>query len=305
MYSNSFSYLMKHLVSMSSGDTMKNEWHDPGTNATLHFNEEGMFVDENGKGPQKGFLNDNNFCDWLTSYVQSLIIAERFVTFDAHGATIYHTPNALQQPEKLLVLICGSGRIMAGLWSVGVCAYSGLNAGSMLPMISEAKKRQMEIIILNPNAVGFFGSAGHVTSSFNEFIIPAKPSKVWIVAHSFGGYSTCNVISSNAEWAINHIMAFALSDAVEARIKSDGFLINKWAHDHGINWVKSQEEINKELPPSSSLQHRSANTDDHPMTTWKAFPYIWEWFDSHIDKNEEEYVGEESVPLFNTTCSVQ
>lgn len=271
----------------------KNEWHDVGTNKTFHFDDEGMFVDEEGKGPQKGFKNNDQLCDWLTSYVQHRMIEEGLVTCEAGGATIYYTPNALNQPEKLLVLICGSGRIMAGLWSVGVCAYAGLKAGSVLSMIEEARKRDMEVIVLNPNAAR---SYEHPEIVFKDLIIPANPNKVWIVGHSMGGSSTCNIISKNAEWVINHVMAFALTDGCESSIHAEGFKINKWAHIHGINWVRSKEEINKELQPSPSCQRRSACTNDHPLTTWKAFPYIWEWFDEHQEKSDEDFTGHEEQP---------
>ena len=101
---------------------------------------------------QKGFKNSDKCGYWLHAYIQQRLIEEGLVVQKVgNGVPIFHTPNAYNSPKKLLVLICGSGRIMAGLWSVGVCAYAGLKAGSVLPCLEEARKRNMEVIILNPN----------------------------------------------------------------------------------------------------------------------------------------------------------
>ncbi|KAK8880545.1 hypothetical protein M9Y10_003225 [Tritrichomonas musculus] len=76
---------------------------------------------------QKGFKNSDKCGYWLHAYIQQRLIEEGLVVQKVgNGVPIFHTPNAYNSPKKLLVLICGSGRIMAGLWSVGVCAYAGL-----------------------------------------------------------------------------------------------------------------------------------------------------------------------------------
>lgn len=281
---------------------VENSWTDPGTGKTLSFNNEGMFVDSEGNGPQKGFKNSDKFGDWLHAYIQQRLIEEGLVVQKVgNGVPIFHTPNAYNSPKKLLVLICGSGRIMAGLWSVGVCAYAGLKAGSVLPCLEEARKRNMEVIILNPNYEK--STYKHAEEVFHDYIIPSNPERVWIIAHSMGGSSTCDIVSQNPEWCIQHVPAFALTDGCEGLIHSKGFKINKWSHLKGINWIQSNEEVNSPLEDGYSTMHRSAATNDHPLTTFKAFPYIWEFFDQNGASSDqspplpEDFVGEENVEV--------
>ncbi|KAH0786700.1 FAM172 family protein [Histomonas meleagridis] len=271
-------------------------WKDPGTGKTLHFNEEGMFVDDEGKGPQKGFKNDNHFCDWIHDYVHNKMLEMGLVMEMFHEVPIYRTKDALNSPQKLLVLICGAGRIMAGLWSVGVCAYHGLAAGSVLEALKEGQKRGMEAIILNPNYAR--SRFNHCNKVFEELIIPGNPENVYIICHSMGGASTTDIISQNPEWCIDHVRAIAMTDGCEGYAKASGFKVNKWCHEIGINWIRSDKEINQELGSGPSTMHRSAATNDHPLTTWKAFPYIWELFDQKEAAgpvNKDDFVGKEEV----------
>ena len=85
----------------------------------------------------------------------------------------------------------------------------------------------------------------------------------------------------------------------EIRVKARGFKINLWSHLKGINWIRSNLPINSPLTDGSSTKHRSAETNDHPLTTFKAFPYIWQFFDENGANNEssptldEDFVGDE------------
>ena len=261
-------------------------WHDPGTDLDLHFNEEGMFVtNENEKFP-KGFKNDNNFCDWLHEYVERRMAAKGLVMsqIPEGGSPIWYTPNAFNNPEKLMILICGAGRIHAGLFSVGVCAYHGLNMGSALPFIDYAQEHNMEVCILNPNHPGSrllgnkypdtWGCLKHSMAVFNEKIIPGGAKNCYIVAHSMGGESVCEIAKHFQEWFVSHVRATALTDACEDLVKG----IDEYLDEHMIDWVCSSEEINKELSRSRLCPHRSAGTRDHPLSTGKALPYILEFF---------------------------
>jgi len=77
--------------------------------------------------------------------------------------------------------------------------------------------------------------------------------------------------------------------------------LQKWSFDHCINWVCSEVDVDEELPKGSGSLHRSAGTKDHPLSTGKAYPYIWKFFDDRgADKNQspphQSYVGKEKKP---------
>lgn len=268
------------------------EWFDKGTNKTFHFNEDGMFVSEDGLGPQKGFKNDDDFSDWVHEYVVSEMKKAGLIEkcHPDKGAPIYHTENAFISPSKLLVLIQGTGRVRAGVWSVGVIAYAGLNAGSVLPYIQEARKRNMEVIVLNPNDPRYsmfidryrtnIGMVRHTLAIFEDLILPSNPRKVYIICHSMGGECTIACLRKFPEWMIEHVRAIAMTDACESSPKVEGLKMDLWCKEHNINWICSDEEINTKLPDGIAAQHFSAGTKDHPLSTAKACPFIWPFFDS-------------------------
>ena len=51
----------------------------------------------------------------------------------------------------LLCLIQGTGSVKAGIWSRSVCINEGIDTGSKLGYIDQAKEHNMSVIIFNPN----------------------------------------------------------------------------------------------------------------------------------------------------------
>lgn len=259
--------------------TVSQKYHDATSGRIFHFNDERDFVDEAGEKVTGKFnLRDQALPDWLHAWVQDRLVTDfglqKMKT--KSGVDIFVSENALNSPEKLLVLCCGSGRIFAGLWSVGVCVYRGLNAGSVFPMIDKARERNMEVIVLNPNT-----ESHHVTKVFNDHIIPGNPREIWMVAHSMGGYGTCCLLNEHPEWCMEHFKAIAFTDAVEDDVK----VPEAWAKERIINWRCSKEEVNKDIGRRGDVgQARSAGTTDHPLSTFMAFDHIWTFFDEMASK---------------------
>lgn len=284
---------------LKPGCSTDTHYWDPGTNDHFSFNEEGWFVDSQGNKPRGGvFKGTNVYSDWFHDFVerklQSRGLIRKLVPDVEGGAPIYHTPGALNNPDKLLVLICGSGRIKVGVWSVGVAAWHGLGAGSVLPMLDEAERRGMEVIVLNPNHEAsryitefkHYGMVNHTLWVFKHLILEANPQNVYIVCHSAGGGCTCSSIETFPDFFKERVRAIAMTDACTYPLRDKE--LREWCFPRCINWVQSKEELNKEigLDYSRICMMRSANTNDHPLTTHKAFPFIWEFFDEK--QNEQD-----------------
>jgi hypothetical protein len=264
------------------------EWYDPGTKRWLSFNQSGMFVDSSGRGPQKGFRNDDSFGDWLHAHVEQAMrdrgLHSMRVPNEPGGAPVFFTPGAFLSPARLLILISGSGRIHAGVWSVGVCAYHGLHAGSVLPCLDEAARLGMEVLVLNPNHPGARllpgrGSAAirHTLEVFETVVIQSfRPKRVFIICHSFGGQCASTVFNSFPEWTMQTVAAVAMTDGFPGDVRSRR--LRQWVLGHCINWVHSDRDVNARLPDANTTRVRSAATRDHPLTTHKAFPFIWRFF---------------------------
>ena len=273
-------------------ETEENFWYDEKTQQKMHFDDNGKFVDEEGNGPKKGFNLSDKFSDWIHAYIVRQMLARglKEICHPENGAPIYASPNAFNNPKKLLVVIQGTGRVRAGVWSVGVCAYTGLDAGSVLSAMREASQREMEIVILNPNDERNkvfsqryktnIGMVRHTLAIFEDLIIPANPENVFILCHSMGGECTVSVIKKFPQWAIEHIRAIAMTDACESRVTVEGLKMRHWCIDHNANWICSTYPPNHSLVDGIASQHFSAGTKDHPLSTWKAWPFIWPFFDS-------------------------
>ena len=272
---------------------MSDTFYEPNTKQNWHFNEQGDFVNESGKRREKGsaFRCENGFREWVHAYVQRKLIErglnEHKVPNTPNGAPVFATPGFMTSAANLLVLICGSGEIFAGLWSVGVCSWKGLH-GTVLPYLDEARKRNMEVIILNPNHPGSReipgrgpGSQRHTKWVFENMIMPARPLNVYIVAHSAGGMCTCTALRSYRYFCQEHVRAIALTDACTENVGDEEF--SEWCRERSVNWIQSSEPLNAPLGVGASgmCVLRSAAIEKHPDTQYMAYPHIWELFDEH------------------------
>ncbi|XP_067263319.1 cotranscriptional regulator ARB2A homolog isoform X4 [Chanodichthys erythropterus] len=64
---------------------------------------------------------------------------------------IYMSEDALTNPEKIMVLIQGSGVVRAGQWARRLIINEDLNSGTQIPFINRAKEEGYGVIVLNPN----------------------------------------------------------------------------------------------------------------------------------------------------------
>ncbi|XP_018120162.1 cotranscriptional regulator FAM172A homolog isoform X2 [Xenopus laevis] len=64
---------------------------------------------------------------------------------------IFMSKDAMKNPDKMLVLIHGSGVVRAGQWARRLIINEDLNSGSQIPYIKRAMKEGYAVIVLNPN----------------------------------------------------------------------------------------------------------------------------------------------------------
>ncbi|XP_051539143.1 cotranscriptional regulator FAM172A homolog isoform X2 [Myxocyprinus asiaticus] len=70
---------------------------------------------------------------------------------DEPKSFIYVSEDALTNPEKLMVLIQGSGVVRAGQWARRLIINEDLDSGTQIPFINRAKEEGYGVIVLNPN----------------------------------------------------------------------------------------------------------------------------------------------------------
>uniref|UniRef100_T1IWQ9 Arb2 domain-containing protein n=1 Tax=Strigamia maritima TaxID=126957 RepID=T1IWQ9_STRMM len=145
--------------------------------------------------------------DLLTEYVYDLLETEvklkkTYIPIDAEEneaqSFIFMSEDALTNPEKLLVLIHGSGVVRAGQWARRVIINDCLDNGTQLPFIKRGLSEGFGIIVLNTNLNsiddkpirGSATSREHTVYVWEHFIQPSKAKHIAIVAHSFGGQNS-------------------------------------------------------------------------------------------------------------------
>jgi hypothetical protein len=124
--------------------------------------------------------------------------------------------------EILVVLLCGSGAVRAGQWARSLCANESLKEGSQLSYIKRCLDNGWGVVVLNHNQVKgnprlclnlFVNSLccldkndkylKHVHSNYSHFeyvwdeLLAKLPfQKMMIVAHSYGGCVTLNLLKT-------------------------------------------------------------------------------------------------------------
>lgn len=64
---------------------------------------------------------------------------------------IFMSKDAMTNPDKMLVLIHGSGVVRAGQWARRLIINEDINSGTQIPYIKRAMKEGFAVIVLNPN----------------------------------------------------------------------------------------------------------------------------------------------------------
>jgi hypothetical protein len=258
-----------------------------------------MFVDSAGRGPTTRFKMSDVFAAWLRAYVEKRLerdfgLLKLRIPDQNDGAPIFHTLGAIDSPENLLVIVCGSGRIFAGVWSVGVCAFHGLDAGTVFPCLAEAARRRWEVMILNPNHAGSallprkdgwpqFGMTVQTLHVFEHVIIErSRPRRVFAICHSMGADCMLSVFERLTDWVRERVAAVAMTDGTMSELEDKE--PTEWCLQKCINWVRSDQPLNTSLRDGPMCRMRSAETDDHPLTTFTALRFIWDFLD-HMAAN--------------------
>eukprot|EP01027_Heterolobosea_sp_BB2_P007233 GEZU01010773.1.p2 GENE.GEZU01010773.1~~GEZU01010773.1.p2 ORF type:complete len:165 (-),score=41.14 GEZU01010773.1:52-546(-) len=149
------------------------------------------------------------------------------------------TPDALSNPDNLLIIIQGAGAVRAGQWARALCINDSLRTGSILPYLEEAiTKRGYGVVVLNPNqnyvevpSNKTHGRGGkskklaakkayirgsespeeHALYCWDHIIKKAKARNIAIVAHSYGGISTSYLLQNRGK----NTTAAVAADAAE------------------------------------------------------------------------------------------
>ncbi|TDG44185.1 hypothetical protein AWZ03_009415 [Drosophila navojoa] len=190
---------------------------------------------------------------------------------------VFTQPQPLAQSKKLLVLIHGSGYVLAGQWARRLIINNSLEHGTQLPYIQRAQKLGYDILVTNTNDTtriingkrtpikGLDNSMSHAAYVWEHIIMPSQPESVAIVAHSFGG-SVCKALAEKfTKFFKEKVFAIALTDGTVGHAPAS---CQKYFLDVTCNWVSSTEPLDTDLTHGDKEKNLTCVSAGHPEHEW-------------------------------------
>eukprot|EP01012_Entosiphon_sulcatum_P019104 TRINITY_DN23938_c0_g1_i3.p1 TRINITY_DN23938_c0_g1~~TRINITY_DN23938_c0_g1_i3.p1 ORF type:complete len:351 (-),score=53.69 TRINITY_DN23938_c0_g1_i3:63-1094(-) len=123
------------------------------------YNERGELrhVDTNKPFAWLGQKHYDAIGDIIVKHIQDLMkeegLIEEFIpSLECESrCNIFRTPDALTNPDRLMLLIQGSGAVRAGQWARALCINATLEQGTILPYLKRAREAGFGVIVFNPN----------------------------------------------------------------------------------------------------------------------------------------------------------
>ncbi|CAB9516422.1 Mpv17 / PMP22 family [Seminavis robusta] len=211
-----------------------------------------------------------------------------------------------------LLVATGKGKVRAGIFSRQHLMVSGMECSTSLPLVHEARKRDLNIVLVDPNAHGDrLGMVTFEKSMTKLFPSPCheKNPDVYVLSHSASGsHFVRHILDGKFQQPLRHIRAIAFTDSTHniqwPRQKGNQELVHLLESDTSIyfrcatagtseNW--SLHHAGQEASTDQFWRHRFgmvktcwAGTKEHSLTNWFALTFIWEHFDRFLNPEEDQ-----------------
>ena len=254
-------------------------------------------------------------------YAQDAMIKEGDLEWQHVGNGIGALVSRKRCFEKpLLLVVTGKGKVGAGIFSRRHLMTSGLEVATALPFVRDAIERNMNLILLDPNANGTQKAMKAVQRSLETLFFEQGTAKedIYILAHSMAGSQLVRFLHDNTfiktstsgsptNTPIPNVKA---GSAFLQQIKAVAFTDS----NHNINWTKNNPPVTDLLVGEASLyikshklhddkkrlgelhhdcqfwKHRFGSiktiwggTNEHALTNYTGNDYIWDHFDNFLD----------------------
>lgn len=205
---------------------------------------------------------------------------------------IFASKDALSNPDKLMVLIHGSGVVRAGQWARSLIINDNLQSGTQIPYIKQAKAEGYGILVLNTNdntrvvddkVVPIKESSNpieHASWVWKNYVRKALARKIAVVAHSYGGVCAVELANTMFEDFSTRVFAIAMTDSVhQMKFRHLKPEVQKYLCKVGRNWVSSAAPLDEiiEDDKKSDITSVSAGHKKHEMTSWSCKDSLFEY----------------------------
>lgn len=210
---------------------------------------------------------------------------------------IFVTNDVLKNPDKLLILIHGSGVVRAGQWARSLIINDCLKSGTQLPYIEKARKLGYAVMVLNSNdnyriidgkKVYIKGSQDplqHVDYVWKNYVRDAKAQHIAIVAHSYGGVCTVDLAMKQFSSFRDRVFAVALTDSVHSlHAQRTPSKVIQFLQKISCNWVSEAEPLDCPIfTPENEIRRVSAGHIKHEMTSWSSIESVFKFLQARYD----------------------
>jgi len=204
-----------------------------------------------------------------------------------------------------MLIATGNGKVRAGIFSRQHLLITGIEASTALPIVREARRRGMSVVLLDPNARGdrlamhtFEQSLDILSNKDSKETTEAAKDHLYVLAHSAAGAQLVQYLNQKEnETLLQRINAVAFTDST-----------------HNIQWTKDNHQLQSLLQSKNCLYFKSSNphrdddwdktvagesvrvddfwrhrfggirtlwagTHEHSLTNYFARHHIWDHFD--------------------------
>jgi Arb2 domain len=255
--------------------------------------------------PSDAWLGENGGVDRVPPHVRN---------------NIFLTPDALDNEDRLMLLIQGSGAVRAGQWARALCINDSLQTGAILGYLAKAKEAGYGVIVFNPNLNSVDSDELATRPTGEELRSPGRPVRrpqdkikipgnsdpvqhtihVWdhvakqakakdivIVAHSAGGWCTLGLIRERPE-ILDRLRAIGFTDAVHSVLPRDPPHVKHAITHLAKNWVQSDDPLDTpargyDAPSGSGCPCVSSGHPKHENTSASAIESVFEFIREKVE----------------------
>ena len=149
-----------------------------------------------------------------------------------------------------MIIIHGSGVVRAGQWSRRLIMNDCLDSGTQLPFIRRSISEGYGVVILNTNRNtqviekkkckirGSSSPEQHAQYVWKHFITTAQARRIDIIAHSYGGVVTVELMKAYFEDFHKRVNKIAFTDSVhDLDLHKVPGNAKRWLTTHALNWI--------------------------------------------------------------------
>lgn len=194
---------------------------------------------------------------------------------------VFQSPDWTSNTSKAMVLIPGKGKVGLGLWSRKICTNDGLNAGSMLSYVTRAQAEGYSILVMNCNArtSTITSNESNAEATWRACMPRCKAGSVYIVAHSWGGKCTLQLLRTCFSDISKRVVGIAFTDSVHKTVVDLPRPAADFLKSKAVNWVKSTKPVDQQVADKirakDGCENRSAGTMVHEYTSSSAIDCVF------------------------------